>query len=46
VDFAVEAITIVTSLLDQFRTAVQNAVVLEVYRRPATDLAQFLGPIP
>lgn len=34
IDFAIEAITIVASLLDQFRTAVQNAVVLEVYRRP------------
>lgn len=32
-EFAAEALTTVTSLLDGFRTAVQNAVVLEVYRR-------------
>lgn len=39
VDFAVDALTIVAALLDQFRTAVQNAVVLEVYKRPAADPA-------
>jgi hypothetical protein len=37
VDFAVEAIATVATLLDQFRTAVQNAVVLEIYRRPAPE---------
>jgi hypothetical protein len=33
-DFAIEAITTVASLLEQFRTAVQNGVLLQVYRRP------------
>jgi hypothetical protein len=45
VDFAIEAITVVAGLLDQFRTAVQNAVVREVYRRPAVTPPSHLGAV-